>query len=100
MEGVIVKRGADVQESPGIQDAADIEDHIGQLWNDGVDAVRIGGGEEELAVLNPYAIVRYAEGESFQVFQKKKLLLIKNLIYEVSSHNMQKKYVIILIVFF
>ena len=69
--GVILRKGANVQTIPGIEDAADIEDHVVQLWNDGVDAVDIGGGEQELAVLNPAAIVRYENGESFAVFKKK-----------------------------
>lgn len=53
-----------------ISDAMELEEYLVQLWENDVDAVYIGGGEEELVVLNPRAIVQ-GEGESFSVFGKK-----------------------------
>lgn len=66
---VLLKKTAKVITIPGITDAADIEgEHIAKLWDDKVDAVWIGGGEEELLVLNPKAIVVYKESDSYAVF--------------------------------
>ena len=65
---VILKKGAHVISRPDIKDAAELEDHIVELWNDGVDAVRIGDwnsehSEEELAILNPRAAYTYSNSE-------------------------------------
>jgi ABC-type sugar transport system ATPase subunit len=50
-----------------IKDSEQLEDHIEQLWNDGVDAVYIGGGEQELCIVNPKCAVT-GRGETFAVF--------------------------------
>ena len=73
---IIVKKGANVIERPDIQDAIELEDELVELWERGVDAVKIGdhsseSSEQELVVLNPYAIHKL-EGEYFPVYQKKK----------------------------
>lgn len=69
---VILVKGATVREMPDLQDAADLEEHIVELWKDGVDAVWIGDknkGEKELCVLNPSAIVNIDRADSYQVFR-------------------------------
>ena len=65
---VILKPDAKVIIREDLQDASEIEDIIVDLWNQGVDAIWIGGGEEELVVINPYAIVVYKKPERHQVF--------------------------------
>jgi hypothetical protein len=74
---VILKKGAKVIEMPEIEDAVELEDHIVQLWKDGVDAVKIGDwnsefSEQELVVLNPKAIV-VGKPESYAVFNQPKM---------------------------
>lgn len=75
---VLLKKEAKVESMPEIEDAVEIEDIIEDLWNKGVDAVKIGDwkneeyGERELVVLNPKAIV-VGQSESFQVSQKPKM---------------------------
>lgn len=67
---VVLHKDAVVREMTDLQDAAEIEEHIVALWQEGVDAVWIGRGEEELVVLNPKA-VWIGNGEYYKVFQKK-----------------------------
>ena len=43
---------------PGIEDAVELDDVIVDLWNKGIDAVRIGDwgskySEQEIVILNP-----------------------------------------------
>lgn len=74
---VILRKSAKVIEMPNIEDAVELEDHIEKLWNDGVDAVKIGDwnnkefGEKEIVILNPKAIVT-GENTYFQVYGKPK----------------------------
>jgi hypothetical protein len=65
---VLLKKGSKVVENPSIKDAADLEDYIEQYWADGVDAVWIGGGESELAVINPAAIVTIKKPQHVTAF--------------------------------
>lgn len=66
---VILKKDAKVIERTDLQDASDVEDIIVELFEQGIDAVWIGGGEEELVVINPYAIILYKKGfERHSVF--------------------------------
>jgi hypothetical protein len=66
---VILKPDAKVVNREDLQDASDIEDIIVDLYTDGVDAVWIGGGEEELVVVNPLSIVLYRDGrDGYSVF--------------------------------
>lgn len=70
---VILRKGAKVVDMPNIEDSAELEDIIEDLWNQGVDAVRLGDwskdhSEQELAVLNPYAIVKYDNSETHGVY--------------------------------
>jgi hypothetical protein len=50
-----------------LKDSEELEDHIEDLWNQGVDAVYIGGGEQELCVINPSCCVK-GSGEYKKVF--------------------------------
>lgn len=73
---VILKKGAKVISMPQFQDANELEELLPQLWDQGVDAVKIGdwshrASEQELVVLNPKAI-HIGNGESFSVFQKQR----------------------------
>ena len=65
---VLLKKSAKVVEIPGVTDAADLDQYIVELWNNKVDAVWIGGGEQELAVINPKAIVFSQEPDTYAVF--------------------------------
>lgn len=74
---VVLKKGATVVSMPEIEDSIELEDIIEDLWNRGVDAVRIGDwskefSEQELAILNPKAVFKYDVSESYPVFNKKK----------------------------
>jgi len=74
---VLLKKGAVVKDMPNIEDAVELEDYIEDLWNEGVDAVKIGdwtneNSEQEIVVLNPKAVV-VGRGESFAVFNKKRM---------------------------
>jgi len=75
---VILKKDAKVITMKNIQDANELEDILPKLWEDGVDAVKIGDwndgfSEQELAVLNPRSIVK-GKGQSYPVFQKEKFV--------------------------
>ena len=50
-----------------IKDSEELEEHIEDLWNKGIDAVYIGGGEKELCILNPHICV-IGNGEYYKVF--------------------------------
>lgn len=65
---VLLKKSAKVIEIPGVTDAADLDKYIVELWNNKIDAVWIGGGEQELAVINPKAIVFSQEPDTYAVF--------------------------------
>jgi hypothetical protein len=65
---VLLKKSAKVIELPGVEDAADLDNHIIDLWRNQVDAVLIGGGEQELAVINPRALVFAKDADTYQVF--------------------------------
>lgn len=70
---VLLNQEAKVIDRPDIQDSAELEDEIEQLWDNGVDAVRLGNwddpmSEQELAVLNPNAISTWSDAQSEQVF--------------------------------
>ena len=62
---VILKRDAKVIERTDLQDASEIEDIIVELYEQGVDAVWIGGGEEELVIVNPRSILLYNKGKEY-----------------------------------
>lgn len=70
---VILNKDAKVVDMPELQDSAELEDIIEDLWNQGVDAVRLGNwkdksSEQELAVINPYAISTFSRSETHSVY--------------------------------
>ena len=66
---VFLKKDANVIVREDLQDASEIEDIIVELYENGIDAVWIGGGEEELVVVNPESIMLYDKGsEYFEVY--------------------------------
>ena len=66
---VVLAKGANVLDGQGkYTDAGDLEDDIEKLWADGVDAVWIGGGEQELCVLNPRAICNVDYPSLYEVY--------------------------------
>ena len=92
---VILKKNAKVVSMPEIQDATEIEDHIEKLWDAEVDAVKIGGGEQELVVLNPRSIV-VGKPDHFPVYNKPKMPSFDSDkiydLYENALENYQKAY--------
>ena len=66
---VLLKKDANVIVREDLEDANEVEDIVVELYEQGVDAVWIGGGEQELVVINPKASMLYKNGrESFQVY--------------------------------
>lgn len=56
---------------PDLNDAADLDDCIIDLWKEGIDAVWIGDknrGEQELCVINPKAIVNIDSSDYYKAF--------------------------------
>lgn len=75
---VLLKKGSKVISRPDIQDAAEIEDIIVELWDQGVDAVVIGDwddgySEQELAIINPFAVYTYNNADHYRAFGKPRL---------------------------
>lgn len=78
---VILKKGAKVVEMTNIEDSIELEDILPELWNQKIDAVKIGDwdietkgyGEQEIVILNPRAIMTLPEGTTyFQNYHKPK----------------------------
>lgn len=66
---IILCKSAKVVEVNGVEDAEDLDEYIEQLWKDGVDAVWIGKGEQELCVLNPNAIVNIDRADYYRSYK-------------------------------
>lgn len=66
---IILCKSAKVVEVNGVEDAEDLDEYIEQLWKDGVDAVWIGKGEQELCVLNPNAIVNIDRADHYRNYK-------------------------------
>lgn len=66
---IILCKSAKVVEINGVEDAEDLDEYIEQLWKDGVDAVWIGKGEQELCVLNPNAIVNIGRADHYRYYK-------------------------------
>ena len=64
---VILVKNAKVV-SMDLSDSIDLDEHIVALYAQGVDAVWIGGGEKELCVINPRAIVNLDKSDDYRVF--------------------------------
>lgn len=78
---VLLKKGAKVIEMPEIEDSIELEDVLPELWEQKVDAVKIGDwdiekvgyGEQEIVILNPRAIATIGLGTTyFQNYGKPK----------------------------
>lgn len=74
---VILNPQAKVIDRPDLSDSNELEDIIEELWNNGVDAVRIGNwddtySEQELAVLNPNAISTWSRSDYSAVYNMDK----------------------------
>lgn len=84
---IILRKGANVIERPDFTDAYDVGEHIVELWNQGVDAVHIGGGgEDELLILNPEAVVNIGTSDFYDVYQ---LGTVKNPIKMPSDEDIE-----------
>lgn len=71
---VVLAKNAKVIERPEWTDALDVEGHVVELWNEGVDAVRLGDwaadhSERELLVLNPRAVAVAGNSDYYRVFR-------------------------------
>ena len=89
---IILAKNAKVTEMPDATDAADLEDHITELWEQGVDAVWIGDknkGEQELCVLNPQAIVNIDSSDYYKYF---KLGSEENPLHIIDKAGIEKLY--------
>jgi DNA polymerase III sliding clamp (beta) subunit (PCNA family) len=62
-----INSDANIVKIDGIEYAEELNDIIPKLLKDGVDAVYIGGGEEELVVINPKVISLTGKEETFKV---------------------------------
>ena len=70
---VLLKKGAKVIEMPNIEDSIELEDILPELWEQKVDAVKIGDwdietkgyGEQEIVILNPKAIATIGKGTTY-----------------------------------
>lgn len=76
---VLLKKGAKVIEMPDIEDSIELEDMLPELWEQKVDAVKIGDwdiekvgyGEQEIVILNPRAIATIGKGATYYRTYKK-----------------------------
>jgi len=73
---VILNKEANVIDRPDLQDSNELDDIIEELWNNKVDAVRLGdwndnASEMELAVINPNAISTWSGSDSRMVYGMK-----------------------------
>ena len=70
---MVVARNANIVDRPDYADAADVEKDIEKLWNEGVDAVRIGDwdqySEKELLVLNPNILCNIGNGDYYKYYR-------------------------------
>ena len=67
---VVLAKDAVVKTMPKLTDADDVEDIIEELWNEGIDAVYIGGGgESELLVLNPKCIANMEASQYYEYYR-------------------------------
>lgn len=68
---VLLKKNAKVIELPKTTDSIDLNDFITKLWDDWIDAVWIwdkNAWEQELAILNPKAIVNTQKSDYYKMF--------------------------------
>lgn len=90
---IILAKNAVVKQMD-ISDSIELNDYIVDLYNEGVDAVWVGditeeSSEQELAVINPRAIVNIGRRDLYQVFG---LGTAKNPLRIASDEDIQKMY--------
>lgn len=69
---VLLAKNVKVIEMPELTDSADLDDHIVDLYEKGIDAVWIGdknAGEQELAVINPRALINIGSSEYYGAYK-------------------------------
>ena len=66
---VVLAKDAVVKAMPKLDDAIAAEDIIEELWNEGIDAIYIGGGESELLVLNPKCIANMEASQYYEYYR-------------------------------
>ena len=66
---IILAKDAVVKDMEGkISDSYELNEIIVDLYDEGVDAIWIGGGEDELCVINPHSIVNVADAKQLYNF--------------------------------
>ncbi|MBO7735530.1 MAG: hypothetical protein J6S67_23395, partial [Methanobrevibacter sp.] len=68
---VLLAKNAKVIEMPNLTDSVDLENYIVDLYEKGIDAVWIGdknAGEQELAVINPRALINIGNSEYYEAY--------------------------------
>lgn len=71
---VVLAKNANVIDRPDLNDANEVDEHLVELWNAGVDAVRLGdwskeSSEQELLVLNPRAICNVGTSTFYRYYK-------------------------------
>ncbi len=69
---ILLTKNAKVIEMPETTDSADLDEHIVSLYEQGIDAVWIGdknAGEQELAVINPKAIINLGTPDFYKAYK-------------------------------
>jgi hypothetical protein len=94
---VLLRKGANVIEMTDIEDSIELEDMLPELWEQKVDAVKIGDwdseySEQEIVILNPRAITVLGDyAEHYPVYHKPKFENMSNSeIQEMYSHYQEK----------
>lgn len=89
---IVLAKNANVKEMPDLNDAADLDDCIIDLWKEGINAVWIGDknrGEQELCVINPKAIVNIDSSDYYKAFM---LGSEKNPLHIIDKAGIEKLY--------
>lgn len=96
---IILAKNANVIEMPELSDSVELESHITELWEKGVDAVWIGdknSGEQELSILNPRAVVNVGTPSVYKNFglgSEKNPINIKNDAQITEMFNFAQNYI-------
>lgn len=88
---IIISKYAQIETLKDAEDASDVEQYVEELWNKGVDAVRIGKsfsdggyGEQELLVLNPKCMCNIGTVTTYAAYG-----ICKNDFSDLSNGEMQ-----------
>lgn len=96
---IILAKNANVIEMPELSDSVELESHITELWEKGVDAVWIGdknSGEQELSILNPRAVVNVGTPSVYKNFglgSEKNPINVKNDAQITEMFNFAQNYI-------